>query len=41
MMNADVEDASIESDKQHRDEDIFIADADKAIVKSKKEHWNQ
>ena len=41
MMNADMEAASVVSENENRNEDVFIADADEAIVKSEKEHWNE
>ena len=41
MMNADVEVASVVSENEHRNEDVFITDADEAIVGSEKEHWNE
>ena len=34
MMNADMEVASSLNEKEHRNDDIFIADADEAIVGS-------
>ena len=39
-MNASMEEVSVGSDKECRNEEIFIAGADEAIVESKKEHWN-
>ena len=41
MMNVDVEVASVVSKNERRNEDVFIADADEAIVGSEKEHWNE
>ena len=41
MMNAGVEVARVVSENEHRNENVFIADADEAIVGSEKEHWSE
>ena len=41
MINADVEVASVVSENEHRNDGVFIADADQTIVGSEKEHWNE
>ena len=40
-MNADVEEANVESDKEHRNQVVFIVDGEEAIVESEKEHWKE